>query len=1334
MTLYWYEPSSSSKQAVVVTEITPSNPGKSTSVTITGEFYDLQINKRDSYTGSALDGATFQLLFNGSPMGLLQQSAGNYTYGGSTSTFTTSGGRATITMLPAGNYSLVEVSAPTTGYVVSAAKSIQLYNNSSVTVDNAPTRMEVTKKNILTGAVMPGLSFELLDGSNNPVPVTKHADGTYRPAATGSNTFTLDGNGKAVFLYFPNGTYKFKEVSIPGYAELTGNTLTLSGTATITLQNDPLTLILTKVDSFTGANMPNIPFTLLDSAGNPVMLTKVSDGVYHYDTGSTTSVFATGANGTATIHYIPTGTYTLRESSTAGSGYAAHADASVNVSIKNGSKNAATVRFQNDPITLEFTKLDAVTRLALDGGTFRLNDNSGNAINLKQITPDSYRPDGAGNGTFTTSGGKAAIRYLTPGQYTIEEITPPGGYKPDEIKTVTITEQNDASSPAKVSMEDEPLSIEFTKTDHMTGKRTDGAVFSLKDADGGIVKLTKVRDGVYMPDNKGADTFTTANGSVMIAPIKPGTYIITEVQAATGYASAPDVSVTITDDNVSSNPAKAAMSDAPLSLHIEKRDGETKAPIGGAVFQLLNGDTPVKLAPISGKAGWYRPDNNGTDTFAVPEGGMTIAYIPEGTYRLVEVEAPAGYVITTSGMDLSIIKADTYLNPKQAIVENAPLIVTLLKLDKNRNAPIPGVSFRVLDENGEAVLFTDNGSGVYSASAKGEMLIKTNTQGKATLRLLPIGAYTLVEAGNPGYKAADPVAFTVTEANTWDDPVSITVENEPLYFRLEKADKCSGWSLAKVPFKMTDSDGKPLYFLKQSDGIYDITTVDKGDGPAGPSAEASPAEVSNTFYTDSKGTALIGYIPVGVYTLHEQEYDGYGVLPPERIIVADENTLDNPATIKLKNIPLAAEIFKTDSYTKEPLQGVQFKLLKDGAHVRVARMSDGAFRPASTISNTTGGKNEESKSGEEAAALEAEADKKSAATVVETVDYLTTDEKGKIRIEYLNTCAYTLEEIPLAGYAVSPGGGSTLGPAGPSPYNGLGFTMQSSHTMDAPLRYDIANIPTRLIVEKQHAVTRALLPGAKISLAYKESSQKIALVKQKDGTYRPARDGEKGETIISLDEKAQAIICYLNAGEITITEEEAPEGYALAAPLVTEVGTPALLQIALNAQGKESSRRAFAAETSVAILDNPLALRISKVHAKTGKPLKGAAFQLKAAGMSSPLRFTLKDSKYMYDTKGNVTTIELDGNAEALILNIPAGKYNLEETVVPEGYFPAVPIALEVKQEHTSEAPLEIVVPNAPVVKLGFDTDKYLLPTLCGGLLLMGGALLFMGLRRKKAE
>ena len=115
---------------------------------------------------------------------------------------------------------------------------------------------------------------------------------------------------------------------------------------------------------------------------------------------------------------------------------------------------------------------------------------------------------------------------------------------------------------------------------------------------------------------------------------------------------------------------------------------------------------------------------------------------------------------------------------------------------------------------------------------------------------------------------------------------------------------------------------------------------------------------------------------------------------------------------------------------------------------------------------------------------------------------------------------------------------------------------------------------------------------------------------------------------------------------------------------------------------------------------------------------------MKADGnLTTALKFTKKDGVYWYDPKGTVTTITLDENCEALLYGLPVGKYHLEESKVPDGYFPIAPVACTIALENTSEAPLEVTIANAPEVKLGIDSDKYnVLIAMIMTLLLTGAA------------
>ena len=91
--------------------------------------------------------------------------------------------------------------------------------------------------------------------------------------------------------------------------------------------------------------------------------------------------------------------------------------------------------------------------------------------------------------------------------------------------------------------------------------------------------------------------------------------------------------------------------------------------------------------------------------------------------------------------------------------------------------------------------------------------------------------------------------------------------------------------------------------------------------------------------------------------------------------------------------------------------------------------------------------------------------------------------------------------------------------------------------------------------------------------------------------------------------------------------------------------------------------------------------------------------------------------------KGNTSCLVngLWHTCEALLYGLPAGKYQLEETVVPEHFFPAPPVAVEITLETTSETPREVVVTNTPQVKLGIDADKFNVVIAMALTLLIGG-------------
>lgn len=1151
--LGWYEPSDSTRQKLVFIEMITGTTGMSQIIGITGSFYDLTVNKTDAVTGNALDGATFQLTQNGSAVGLVQTAEGQYVSGGTITQFTTSGGTAVLSNLPAGNYKLVELSAPA-GYLKSAEKTIALTSDSDVTIANLPAKLTLTKTNALTNAAMGGVVFTLFDGE-----------------------------------------------------------------------------------------------------GNPVSVSQIAAGQYRYDSGGGTT-FLTGSDGEVAVSYLPIGSYTLREAAL--DGFVTQSDLAVSFT----GYNAVSIR--NQPTVLTVTKTDSVTGESLDGGIFQIKNENGDVILLTDVSDGVYYKDDAGGSTFTTSGGKATIYGLPAGQYTVTEIQAPQGYTRSEDRTGTVFNSSSPSAPAAVAISDSPLALRFTKTDALTGDPVDGASFSLYSGET-LVNLRMISEGVYTPDDNGSVTFTTAGGSALIAPLAVGTYIVSEELAADGYAPAADVSGTVTEDHSSEKPLIVTMADAPLALTIRKLDSVTGHPVDGATFQLFDSrGNAVSVSPIAGRSGWYCVDENGSADFAVSGGNSTIVCLPQGAYELQEVSAASGYALATGTTTAVVGSYNTYTSPATVTVENKPLAVLLEKVDALDKSPLANVMFRITDANGDCLHFTLQEDGTYYVTDTGEDCFQTDSVGKVSILYIPVGTYTLEEQQHPGFAPTGSQEFIVTSENTVDYPSRIAVENWPLYLKVTKADKLSGEALENVEFKLLDSSGSALHFSVQEDGRYKVTTTG-----------------SNTFQTDENGEALISHIPVGTYQLVEQPYDGYGAHDQTTVTISNTNTEESPAAVSIENCPTEMVLTKVDAGTGTAITGVEFTLVDSGGEtVSLAYLQDGTYRPASAVTDTE--------------------------SVELYTDRLVTDSSGQIRVQYLPQGTYTLDEQQVFGYA---------------PLAGITFEITSAHSAESPLTMMVENVTASLVISKTNTVTQAALPGTRFQLL-DENGAMIGLVLEEDGTYRPAGDAENAVNELTIGEDGTATVRYIT-GRVTIHESYALPGFAYAEDQVVEIGMAVT-------DGDPSL-----AVTNVEIEDLPLTLKISKIHAKTLKPLNGAAFQIVPDSAETPVTFVLVDGVYWYSGAGTITTITMDSNAQAYVCGLPAGKYCLVESVTPSGFFPAPAQDFTLQLTDTANDPLELVVTNTPEVKLGLDSDKWDDVLLIGGgILLASGAAAFVLIRRKKRK
>ncbi|MQS89563.1 hypothetical protein FHL04_07010 [Lactobacillus salsicarnum] len=220
----------------------------------------------------------------------------------------------------------------------------------------------------------------------------------------------------------------------------------------------------------------------------------------------------TDTNGQITVPGLPAGNYSFAETS-APEGYVANSDP-VQFTVNPGQTTALSVTTSDQEQAeednagfLHFTKQDSSSGSVLPGAVYSLYD-SNNKLVREGLTTDD-------KGVFVALN-------LEAGNYTLVETAAPKGYEVDPTPipvVITAGEKTDivgkdTLAPAK------PGSITLTKEDSSTSATLPGAVYTLKDSEGNIVK---------------DDLTTDAKGQITIPDLVAGTYTLTEKTAPEGY-------------------------------------------------------------------------------------------------------------------------------------------------------------------------------------------------------------------------------------------------------------------------------------------------------------------------------------------------------------------------------------------------------------------------------------------------------------------------------------------------------------------------------------------------------------------------------------------------------------------------------------------------------------------------------------------------------------------------------------------------------------------------------------------------------------------------------
>ena len=628
--------------------------------------------------------------------------------------------------LPLGQYYVKELKAPagfvSSDEVLNLDASYQGQDVKTVKLKtvkkNQPTTVEITKSDVTTGVELDGAKLTVLDKEGNVV-----------------DQWTSVKDQPHVIKRLTVGEeYTLREEMAPyGYLKATDVKFTLEDTAEIQkveMKDEVPTglLIINKNGEFLDK------VTLLDHVKGTV------EHLFEYVTGSLTDVtfdvfaaedikaadgvsedyfkadekvgtITTDSNGIAQMEDLPAGKYYVKEVKTA-HGYVLDGEPRyVDLSYRDQDTPVITYdeKWQNarQKVKVTVVKKEKDTDRVLAGGVFGLytsediKNAKGEVLLEKDSLIEQRVTDEKGQITFTAD-------LPVDGKYYVKEIFAPDGFvTTEEVQEFTFeyAGEDQAEVSYDFTFENQPTTVELSKTDLTTGKELPGAHLKVTDSDGNTV-----------------DEWTSTEESHVIKELVVGKeYTMTETKPADGYVTAE--SITFTVENTA-EVQKHEMKDDVTKVEISKTDitGETEIP--GAKLTILDKDDQV------------------VESWTSTEEAHYIEKLPIGKYTLREEQAPKGYLLTA---DVTFEVKDTGEVQKVTMKDDtAKGKVILNKTDKSSGEPLKGVEFELRDSKGK-VLET----------------LKTDAAGHAESRLYEIATFK-----NGKYDTA--IKYYLVETKTLD--------------------------------------------------------------------------------------------------------------------------------------------------------------------------------------------------------------------------------------------------------------------------------------------------------------------------------------------------------------------------------------------------------------------------------------------------------------------------------------------------------------------------------------------------------------------------------------
>ena len=809
--------------------------GKTASVTLKNkEKPGILIKKYDEDTGMPLPDAEFSVAKKG----------GSIVYEG----MTDKSGQMKVENLSEGWYTITEIAAPKGYLIADKSKDVCLEGGKCVAVkfDNRlRPSLQLMKLDAKTNEPLAGAKFK----------VTKTEDKTV-------SEYVTDQTGTVVIRDLDEAVYTVEEIQAPdGYTISTENhkDIALEWGKTKTLiftDTKKPTLIITKTNALTNKGVPDTVFkiqrekadggvvtlgTYKTDANGQIVLKGVDAGWYVITEVRAAQGMSLPSN-PVTRKYLAEGenAYTDLKGSTALETNKTEGTDSDNVKVTSGKDYGEEI--PNYPLnSIVIKKTDANSSKLLAGAAFE----------VRKVSGDISGSSGTIIGRYTTDdSGIIVITGLEAGAYLIEEVRPPANYLLSENSKQQAWLKADGTSVVEVTFANYPYGhLLITKTDADTKKPLAGAKFKVITADGTIV------------GNANGEFMTDSNGEILIPNVRPDSYVVTEIQAPTGYEISEEAkTIKVGTDG---GTYQLRFADRALNgLVISKIDEETREPIKNVTFEVskMNGE----------RIGTYRTDSDGK---------IALSNLESGWYTVIETKAAKGYALDSEPKHIEV------KNGKQALltVTNRQTSSMLIhKIDAVTGEGIYGVTFLVSDAK-------HNPIGQYTSDQNGYVYID---------RELKDGKYYVQEIQPAeGYLVDHTKKIFYVE---YGETSHITWKNTP--------------QMGQIQITKKSADDNPINGLTAGTLLPDVVFE----------IYSRAGNLVDTVKTDKNGRAVSKTLPLGRYVIKETKAPNY--------YIADNTEIN--AEIEFSGQIVRLEVLNKSCYTNVSVTKRGYNQIVPGQEVR----------------------------------------------------------------------------------------------------------------------------------------------------------------------------------------------------------------------------------------------------------------------------------------------------------------------------------------------------------------------------------------------------------------